>query len=69
MRKKKTISEGILVMAKNDGSRSDEEKAEGVSISKPEDQIYQKLHLCDYLRELYEAAEKESEPLTEKKKD
>ncbi len=56
-------------MTENDGSKGGEGKPDGLTISKPEDQIYQKLHLCDYLRELYEADEKESEPPTEKKKD
>ena len=59
----------MFVMTENDRSKGGEEKPEGVTISRPEDQIYQKLHLCDYLRELYEAAEDENEPPTEKKKD
>jgi hypothetical protein len=67
--KKKTKREGMFVMPEEDGSKGGEEKPEGLSISKPEDQIYQKLHLCDYLRELYEAAEKENESPIEKKKD
>jgi len=49
-------------MKENDPSKVDKEKPEGLTISKPEDQIYQKLYLCDYLRELYESVEKESEP-------
>jgi len=56
-------------MAENDGPKIGEEKPEGLTIYKPEDQIYQKLCLCNYLRELYEAAEKENEPSIEKKKD
>ncbi len=56
-------------MTESDRSKGGQEKPEGVTISKPEDQIYQKLYLCDYLRELYEAAEEENEPPTEKKKD
>ncbi len=56
-------------MREEDESKGDEEKTEGLTTYKPEDQIYQKLHLCDYLRELYEAAEKENEPPIEKEKD
>jgi len=56
-------------MTEEDESKGGEEKPEGLTLSKPEDQIYQKLYLCDYLRELYESAEKENEPPTEKKKD
>ena len=67
--KKKTKRKGIFVMTEEDGSKVGEEKPEGLTISKPEDQIYQKLYLCDYLRELYEFAEEENEPLKEKKKD
>ena len=33
----------------------------GLIIYKPEDQVFQKLHLCEYLGELYEAAENENE--------
>lgn len=55
-------------MTENDGSKIGEEKPEGLTIYKPEDQIYQKLHLCDYLRELYESAEEENEPSADKKK-
>ncbi len=55
-------------MTEEDESKGGEEKPEGVTISGPEDQIYQKLHLCDYLRELYEADEKGNEPPIEKKK-
>ncbi len=59
----------MFVMTEEDGSKGSEEKPEGLTVSRPEDQVYQKLHLCDYLRELYEAEEKESEPPIEKKKD
>ena len=59
----------MVVMTENEGSKSEGEKRGGLTIYKPENQIYQKLYLCDYLRELYEATEKESEPPTEKKKD
>ena len=67
--KKKTKREGMFIMSEEDESKSGEEKPEGLTISKPENQIYQKLHLCDYLRELYEAAEEGNEPPTEKKSD
>ena len=67
--KKKTNSEGTLVMTEQNGPKGGQDKPDGLTISKPEDQIYQKLYLCDYLRELYEAAEEENEPPTEKKKD
>jgi hypothetical protein len=56
-------------MKENDQSTVDEEKPEGLTIYKPEDQIFQKLHLCEYLGELYEAAEDENEHSEEKKKD
>ena len=67
--KKKTKREGMFVMTEEDESKDGEERPEGLTISKPEDQIYQTLYLCDYLRELYESAEGESEPPAEKKKD
>ncbi len=66
--RKKTNREGMFVMTEEDESKGGEEKPEKLTISRPEDQIYQKLHLCDYLRELYESDEKESEPPIEKKK-
>jgi hypothetical protein len=56
-------------MKENDQSKVDEEKPEGLTIYKPEDQIFQKLHLCEYLGELYEAAEEENGHSAEKKKD
>ena len=67
--KKKTKREGMFVMTEEDESKVGEEKPEGLIIYKPEDQIYQTLYLCDYLRELYESAEGESVPPAEKKKD
>ena len=67
--KKKTKRKGIFVMTEEDGSKVGEEKPEGLTISKPEDQIYQKLYLCDYLRELHETDEKENEPPIEKESD
>ena len=67
--KKKTKRKGIFVMTEEDESKVGEEKPDGLTISKPEDQIYQTLYLCDYLRELYESAEGESVPPAEKKKD
>jgi hypothetical protein len=56
-------------MKKNDQAEADDEKSVELTIYKLDDQVYQKLHLCEYLRELYEAAENENEPPTEKKKD
>jgi hypothetical protein len=56
-------------MKENDESKADDEKSLELTIYKPEDQVFQKLHLCEYLRELYEPTENESEPLTEKEKD
>jgi hypothetical protein len=56
-------------MKKKDQSRADDEKAVGLTISKPEDQIFQKLHLCEYLGELFEAMEDANDHRTEKKKD
>jgi hypothetical protein len=56
-------------MKESDQSKVDEEKPIGLTLYKPEDQIFQKLHLCEYLGELYEAAEEENEHSEEKKKD
>ncbi len=56
-------------MKENDQSKVDEGKPEGLTIYKPGDQVFQKLHLCEYLRELFEAAENENEHAAEKKKD
>ena len=67
--KEKIKREGMSVIAESDGSKDGEGKPEGLTISKPEDQTYQKLYLCDYLRELYEADEDEKEPPKGKKKD
>jgi len=56
-------------MKENDQSKANGEKPIGLTIYKPEDQVFQKLHLCEYLRELYESAEDENEHAAEKKKD
>ena len=56
-------------MKENDQSKVDKEQPDGLVIYKPEGQVYQKLHLCEYLREFYEGAENESELAAEKKKD
>jgi len=58
---RKTKKGRIFIMKGEDGSKFGEEKPDGLTISKPEDQIYQKFHLYDYLKELYESVEKESE--------
>jgi len=50
-------------MKENDQSKVDDEKPLGLTIYKPEGQVFQKLHLCEYLRKLYESTEDESEPL------
>jgi hypothetical protein len=56
-------------MEENDQSKVDKEKPEGLTIYKPEDQIFQKLHLCEYLEELFETAEEENEHPVKKKKE
>jgi len=56
-------------MKENDQSKADDEKPIRLTIYKPEDQVFQKLHLCEYLKESHEAAEDENENLVEKKKD
>ena len=38
-------------MKKSDQSKVDKEKRDGLIFYKPEGQVYQKLHLCEYLRE------------------
>lgn len=48
-------------MKKNDQSNADDEEPIGLTIYKPEDQVFQKLHLCEYLRELFETDENENE--------
>lgn len=56
-------------MKEEDTPKGGEEKTEGLTISKQENQIYQTLYLCEYLRELHEADEKEKKHSLEKKKD
>jgi hypothetical protein len=56
-------------MKEDDQSKADEKKPIGLTIYKPEDQIFQKLHLCEYLGELYETAEEENEHSVKKKKE
>jgi len=53
-------------MTVNNRRKGSEEKPGELTPYKPEEQIYQKLYLCDYLRELYETAEKENEPSADK---
>ncbi len=55
-------------MTENKQREGGEEKPGELTIYKPEEQIYQKLYLCDYLRELYETAEMENEPSADNKK-
>jgi len=56
-------------MKEDDQSKANDEKPIGLTIYKPENQVFQKLHLCEYLRELYESAEDENEHGAEEKKD
>jgi hypothetical protein len=56
-------------MKEYDQLKADDEKPIRLTIYKPEDQVFQKLNLCEYLRELYEPAEEENEHPAEKKKD
>jgi len=56
-------------MKEDDQSKANDEKPIGLTIYKPEDEVYQKLHLCEYLRELYEPAENENRDAAEKEKD
>jgi hypothetical protein len=56
-------------MKKKDQSKADDEKQGGLTLYKPEGQVFQKLHLCEYLRELYDATENENEHAAEEKKD
>ncbi len=56
-------------MKENDQSKADDEKPIRLTIDKPEDQVFQKLHLCEYLRELYEASEEENGHPVKKKKE
>jgi hypothetical protein len=55
-------------MKEDDQSKANDEKPIELTIYKPEDQVFQKLHLCEYLRELYEPAENENGHATGKKK-
>jgi hypothetical protein len=56
-------------MKQDDQSKTDDEKPLGLPIYNPEDQVFQKLHLCEYMRELYDAAENENGHGGDKKKD
>ncbi|HMK76256.1 MAG TPA: hypothetical protein VK568_08785 [Thermodesulfobacteriota bacterium] len=56
-------------MKQDDQSKTDDQKPVGLTIYNPEDQVFQKLHLCEYMRELYEGAEKENGHWAEKRKD
>jgi len=55
-------------MKPDDQSKTDDEKPLELTIYNPEDQVFQKLRLCEYMRELYEAAEKENGHGAEKRK-
>jgi hypothetical protein len=54
-------------MKEDDQSKANDEKPIELTVYKPEDQVFQKLRLCEYLRELYEAAENENEHAAEKR--
>ena len=56
-------------MKQDDRSKTDDEKPLGLTIYTLEEQVFQKLHLCEYMRELYEAAENDKGHEVEKKKD
>jgi len=56
-------------MKEDDQSIANDENPIELTIYKPEGQVFQKLHLCEYLRELFEAAKNESEHTAEKKED
>jgi hypothetical protein len=56
-------------MEEDDQSKANDEKPIELTIYKPEDEVYQKLHLCEYLRELYEPAVEENEHPVKKKKE
>jgi hypothetical protein len=56
-------------MKKNDQSKVEKEEPDGLIIYKPEEQVFQKLHLCEYLGELPETAEYENKHSGEKTKD
>ena len=58
-------------MKENDPSNGDHEKPKELTLYDPENPVFQKLYLCEYLRELDEAAEGEKghEHGKEKEKD
>ena len=56
-------------MKEGNQSKVNNEKPDGLIIYKPEDQIFQKLGICEYLEELYEATEDENKPPVNKKRE
>jgi hypothetical protein len=56
-------------MKKKDQLKGNEEKLLSLIIYKPEREIFQRLHLCEYLRELPEIVEDETRPPKREKKD
>ena len=56
-------------MKKKDQLKGNEEKLLNLTIYKPEEEIFQRLHLCEYLRELSEIVEDENKHPKQKKKD
>jgi hypothetical protein len=59
----------IWIMRKKDRLKDNEEKLLNLTIYKPEEEIFQRLHLCEYLRELPEVGEDENRPPKREKKD
>lgn len=55
-------------MKKSDPSKVEKEEPDGLVIYKPEEQVFQKLHLCEYLGELNEATEEETDRSGDEKK-
>jgi hypothetical protein len=56
-------------MKKKAPLKSNKEKLLNLTIYKPEEEIFQRLHLCEYLRELPEIVEDENRPPKREKKD
>ena len=59
----------FFVMKEDDPSKADDEKSAGLTVYKPEDPVFQKRHLCEYLRELYDTVEDDNDLLIKKRKE
>ena len=55
-------------MKKKDQLKGNEEKLLDLTIYQPEEEIFQRLHLCEYLRELLEIVEDENNIQNRKRK-